>query len=163
MSPPDLRGLTRALAGLCLVLTALCLAQLAGLGRNIQWSQATLAAAPMAKMPAGINPQPVALQTYSAIWLKPLFTQGRTPDTPKTMVKQTTSLGDMVLTGVVITPAFRVALFKAAGKTLVGREGQTVLQDWQVTHIEPRQVTLTHNADQQTLQLPIARSSAQPP
>jgi len=154
---------TKWLIALCLSLTAANIVLLTCVGGDAQWDAEPAADTfnePETKAPVEAFAD---MQTYSAIWLKPLFNPSRAPERGATVSVKSSGLAEWVLTGTVITPTFRVALFKSSGKTLAAHEGQTLSQDWQVSSIEPRKVTVTKGATEQTFQLPVARSQPPPP
>jgi general secretion pathway protein N len=112
--------------------------------------------APAAQAPQtapGTPDPPPSLQSHSAIWLKPLFSPGRSPD--PTPAPQVATNSGLTLTGVVITEKWRVALFRQHGSTvIVGKEHQPLFEGWSVVRIDPRSVQLARGAEQLTVSLP---------
>lgn len=94
------------------------------------------------------------LTEYAATWERPLFTPSRQPDpiaAPVPMMAP--SLDDMVVTGIVVTGAIRLALIKQGENRLKVKEGDVLLNGWKVTMISQRQIQLSHGSTSETLWL----------
>lgn len=131
------RRLTPVLVACVAVLAILLLLLLAGVGRRVQWAppRPTAALPPVAN-PADL-PRPVPLDQFAVVWQKPLFSPDRQPVTHA--ADGGSSLGDLDLTGIIITPGLRMALLhdKNGDKQVRVREGEA-LPDGGATLVELR-------------------------
>ncbi len=135
MNAAHQRRLTPALGGSAVVLAALLLLLFGGVGRAVHWlPPRTLPPLPPPGTSANL-PQPELLQRFSVVWNKPLFNPDRKPTTRA--AAGASNLGDLELTGIIITPELRMALLhdKNGNKEIRLREGAT-LPDGSVTLIE---------------------------
>jgi hypothetical protein len=90
-------------------------------------------------------------QLVSAILARPLFNATRRPP-PTTEISSNFELGGARLTGIVIAPGERLAIFDIKGsKPVVLNEGETV-SGWRVDSIAPSEVSLVGPAGVKTLQ-----------
>ncbi|WP_350016175.1 hypothetical protein ABNK63_15880 [Rhodanobacter sp. IGA1.0] len=120
-----------------IALAALLLALLLGVGRGVHWDEPR-ARAPLP--PAGNSanlPQPLPLQQFALVWQKPLFAPDRKPTA--SAADGGSQLGDLELTGVILTPALRMALLhdRQADREVRLREGES-LPDGSVELVEVR-------------------------
>lgn len=137
MNAANQRQLTPLLVALAVLLGALLLLLLAGIGRGAQWdAPRALAPLPPAGNPANL-PQPLPLQQFALVWQKPLFTPDRKPVTHA--ADGGSSLGDLELTGIILTPGLRMALLhdRNGDKQVRLREGES-LPDGGVKLVEVR-------------------------
>ena len=163
------RRLTAPLVAAVLLLGLVFLALLAGLGRGVRWAPPR-AAAPLPAQHAATLPPPVPLEHFAPVWQQPLFNPDRKP------VAHAASgggqLGDLELTGVILTPGLRMALLHnkregAGEQELRVREG-TGLPDgnWTLVEIKPRSAVFDSPSGRVELQLPagapITRSNGAP-
>lgn len=97
----------------------------------------------------------VDLQTYSAVWELPLFTEQRRPDSQDlTAGMPPPALDDLVLTGVIVAPPLRVALLRQNGeKVLSAKEGDALPNGWSLSHIEEHRVELAYGDNRHTLEI----------
>lgn len=151
------RRLTAPLAAAVLVLGLAFLVLLAGVGRGVRWA-APRAPAPLPAQHAATLPAPLPLEHFAPAWQQPLFDPDRKP------VAHAASgggqLGDMQLTGVILTPSLRMALLHnkrdaASGQELRVREG-TRLPDgsWTLVEVRPRSAVFDSSSGRVELQLP---------
>ncbi|MFC5527416.1 hypothetical protein ACFPPA_16865 [Rhodanobacter ginsengisoli] len=155
MNAANQRQLTPLLAGVAVLLGALLLLLLSGIGRGVHWERAR----PLAPLPPAGNradlPQPQPLQQFALIWQKPLFTPDRKP--VAYAADGDSNLGDLELTGIILTPGLRMALLHSKnGDTEVRlREGES-LPDGSVTLVEvhPRSALFDSSAGRTELKLP---------
>jgi hypothetical protein len=94
------------------------------------------------------------IDTYAVITERPLFNENRLPDieddsaeTNEEVVEEEIDAPEFELVGVIITPSIRMVTLKTKDQpvSLVAFEGQPLQGDygtWQVSLIEPRQITL---------------------
>ncbi|MEO5811865.1 MAG: hypothetical protein ABIU96_00405 [Rhodanobacter sp.] len=137
MNAADQRRLTPLLIVLTTALAAGGLVLLSGAGSGARWGPPRVAAAlPAATSPVKL-PQSIPLQQFALVWTKPLFSPNRKPMTR--VADGGSTLGDLTLTGVVLTPDLHMALLqdRNGDKQLRLREGQA-LPDGSVTLVEVR-------------------------
>jgi general secretion pathway protein N len=173
MNAANQRQLTPWLAAIAVVLGAASLLLLGGVGRGAHWNPPrTLAPLPPAGNPADL-PQPLPLQQFALVWQKPLFSPDRKPVAHA--ADGGSSLGDLDLTGIILTSTLRMALLhdKNGDKQVRLHEGES-LPDGSVTLVEvrPRSALFDSSAGRTELKLPAgapidsrpaADSSAGPP
>ena len=108
------------------------------------------------------------LEDYSEIITRPAFNESRQPvidlsededgmDDGEDVIEEVVDAPDVELAGVIITPTLRMATLKEKGQEVslvgfVGRPLEGNYGSWQITRIEPREVTLT-SGDGEELQL----------
>jgi general secretion pathway protein N len=129
------RRLTPLLAGTAVSLAVLWLALLAGLGRGVHWEPPRAAGRLPAAGKAAALPPPLPSEHFAAVWQQSLFSPDRKPEAHA--VSGGSSLGDLELTGIILTPQVRIALLhdKDGKQGLRVREGQT-LPDGSATLVE---------------------------
>ncbi len=154
MNAASQRQLTPWLVALVLLLGAVLLALLAGLGRGVRWDAPRPSAPlPPAGRPADL-PSPVPLAQYALVWQKPLFSPDRKPTA---RADGGSSLGDLDLTGIILTPGLRMALLhdRNGDRQVRLREGET-LPDGSVKLVElrPRSALFDSPAGRTELKLP---------
>ncbi|OOG65390.1 hypothetical protein B0E46_03310 [Rhodanobacter sp. B04] len=156
MNAAHQRSLTPVLAVAAVVLGALWLLLLGGVGSKVDWGAArTLAALPPATGPASL-PTPLPLEQFAVVWQKPLFSPDRKP-VPR-MANDGAGLGDLELTGIILTSDLRMALLRDKNgdhREVRLREG-TSLPDGSVTLLEvhPRSALFNTSSGQVELKLP---------
>lgn len=155
MNAANQRQLTPILAALAVLLGAALLLLLSGIGRGAQWdAPRPLAALPPAGNPADL-PQPLPLQQFALVWQKPLFSPDRKP--VARAADGGSSLGDLELTGIILTPDLRMALLhdKNGDKQVRLHEGES-LPDGSVKLVEvrPRSALFDSSAGRTELKLP---------
>ena len=138
MNAAHQRRLTPVLGGVAVVLGVLLLLLLGGVGRGVSWkAPRTLPPLPPAGNSADL-PQPKPLQEFSVVWQQPLFNPDRKPIAHA--AAGGSNLGDLQLTGIIITPGLRMALLhdKNGDKEIRLRQGDS-LPDGSVTLVEVQQ------------------------
>ena len=163
MNAANQRQLTPWLVALVVLLGAVLLSLLAGVGRGAQWEQPrVLAPLPPAGNPADL-PQPVPLQQFALVWQKPLFSPDRKPVAHA--AAGGSSLGDLELTGIILTPSLRMALLRDhnGDRQVRLREGEA-LPDGSVKLVElrPRSALFDSAAGRTELKLPAGAPIDQP-
>jgi len=151
------RRLTAPLAAAVLLLGLVFLALLAGVGRGVHWAPPR-AVAPLPAQHAATLPPPVPLEHFAPVWQQPLFDPDRKPVAHA--ASGGGSLGDLELTGIILTPGLRMALLHnkrngANDQELRVREG-TGLPDgnWTLVEIKPRSAVFDSPSGRVELQLP---------
>jgi general secretion pathway protein N len=155
MNAANQRQLTPWLAAIAVLLGAASLLLLGGVGRSAHWNPPrTLAPLPPAGNPADL-PQPLPLQQFALVWQKPLFSPDRKPVAHA--ADGGSSLGDLDLTGIILTSTLRMALLhdKNGDKQVRLHEGES-LPDGSVTLVEvrPRSALFDSSAGRTELKLP---------
>ncbi len=156
MNAADQRRLTPVLVALVVLLGALLLLLLAGLGRGVRWdTPRTPLPLPPAGRPANLL-QPVPLQQYALVWQRPLFSPDRKP------VARTadggSNLGDLELTGIILTPELRMALLRDRNgdhREVRVREGASLPEGGAtLLEVHPRSAVFASSAGRTELKLP---------
>ena len=102
--------------------------------------------------PAVQSDRPAISQLTATILARPLFSPTRRPPEAEATDHSETPLSDMRLTGILITPDQRVAIFApASGKPLVRSEGD-MISDWRIESIDSQSVSLTGPTGATTLE-----------
>lgn len=155
MNAADQRRLTPVLVVVAVVLGAIWLLLLLGIGRGMHWN----AARPPAPLPAAGNsvslPTPLPLQQFAVVWQKPLFNPDRKPIAYA--ADGDSNLGDLRLTGIILTPSLRMVLLQnAKGDHQVSLQQGQSLPDGSVTLVEirPRSALFDSSAGRTELKLP---------
>jgi general secretion pathway protein N len=155
MNAANQRQLTPILAAIAVLLGAVLLMLLLGIGATAHWNPPR---APAPLPPAGKSdalPKPVPLQQFAVVWQKPLFNPERKP--VARAADGGSSLGDLDLTGIILTPSLRMALLhdRNGDKQVRLREGES-LPDGSVTLVEvhPRSALFDSSAGRSELRLP---------
>ncbi len=155
MNAAHQRRLTPLLGGLAVVLSVVLLLLLGGVARGVRWSAPrTLPPLPPPGNSADL-PQPQSLQQFSMVWQRPLFNPDRKPMAHA--AAGGSNLGDLELTGIIITSDVRMALLhdKNGNAELRLRQGAK-LPDGSVTLVEvhPRSAVFDSSAGRTELKLP---------
>ncbi len=155
MNAANQRQLTPVLAAIAVLLGAALLLLLSGVGRSAHWNAPrTLPPLPPAGNLADL-PQPVPLQQFALVWQKPLFSPDRKP--VARAADGGSSLGDLDLTGIILTSSLRMALLhdKNGDKQVRLHQGES-LPDGSVTLVEvrPRSALFDSSAGRTELKLP---------
>ncbi|KRE94886.1 hypothetical protein ASG87_17385 [Frateuria sp. Soil773] len=146
------RRLTPPLVILALLLGALLLALFAGIGRGIRWD-APRASAPLPDRQARKLPPVAPLEQFAAVWKKPLFSPDRKP---VARAAGEGNLGDLQLTGIILTRDLRMALLRdKRGDTFRVREGGSLPDgSWTLAELKPRSALFDAPSGRTELQLP---------
>ena len=137
MNAADQRRLTPPLIALTTALAVGVLVLLSGAGSRAHWGPPrAMAALPAPTGPANLPPA-IPLQQFALVWTRPLFNPNRKPTAR--LADGGSTLGDLTLTGVVLTPELHMALLqdRNGDQQLRLREGQA-LPDGSVTLVEVR-------------------------
>jgi len=154
------RTLTPWLAGGVVLLGAALLALLAGAGRGVHWDPPRPPAPLPAIHPVALPPTP-PLGGYAVVWQRPLFSSDRRPAASGPAGGARVSLGDLELTGIILTPGLRMALLhdKSAGDKdgaeVRVREGDALPDGgWKLVELKPRTATFASAGRRTELKLP---------
>ena len=155
MNAANQRQLTPVLAVIAVLLGALLLLLLTGVGSHARWdTPRPRAPLPAAGSPAD-QPQPQPLQQFALVWQKPLFSADRKPTVR--VADGGSSLGDLELTGIILTADVRMAFLhdKRDGRQIHLHEGES-LPDGSVKLVEvrPRSALFDSSSGRTELKLP---------
>ena len=155
MNAANQRKLTPVLVIIVVLLGAALLLLLGGIGRGAKWD-APRALAPLPPPGNTVNlPQPEPLQQFAVVWQKPLFSPDRKPVAHA--ADGGSSLGDLELTGIILTRNLHMALLhdKNGDKQVRLKEG-TALPDGSITLVEvrPRSAVFDAPSGRTELKLP---------
>lgn len=154
MNAASQRRLTPILATAALLLGALWLSLLFGFGRGVRWDAPRAAALPPLSGKQASLPVPVPLEQFAPVWQQSLFSPDRKPEAPATSGGD---LGDLKLTGIILTPQLHMALFhdKNGDKELRVREGGSLPDgNASVVEVKQRSVILDSPQGRTELKLP---------
>lgn len=155
MNAASQRRLTPFLVIIALLLGVLWLSLLAGFGRGVHWDAPRAAMLPPASGRAAALPPPMPPAEFAPVWQQSLFSPDRKPEAHA--ASGGSSLGDLALTGIILTPQLRMALLhdRNGHRELRLREGQA-LPDGSVSLVEvkPRSVILESAQGRTELKLP---------
>lgn len=155
MNAAHQRSLTPLLAVTAIVLGALWLLLLGGVGSKVNWGALRIPPPLPPAAAAASLPTPMPLEQFAVVWQKPLFSPDRKP-APR-MATDGAGLGDLELTGIILTPTLRMALLRDKNgdhREVRLREGQS-LPDGSVTLLEvhPRSALFNTSSGQTELKL----------
>lgn len=151
------RRLTVPLAAAAVVLGVVFLALLAGIGRGVHWAPPR-APAPLPAQHAATLPPPVPLDHYAPVWQQPLFNPDRKPVAHA--ASGGSQLGDMQLTGIILTPTLRMALLRNKRESdknqeLRVKQGASLPDgSWTLVEVKPRSAVFDSSSGRVELQLP---------
>ena len=148
------RRLTPLLGGVAVLFGALLLTLLAGVGRGVSWGPERPAAPLPPTHDQGLPP-PVPLAQFSAVWTQPLFSNDRKP-TMHTAAGGA-SLGDMQLTGIILTKPLHMALLrdKSGEHEVRVRQGDSLPDgSWRLVDLKPRAAVFESSTGRTELELP---------
>lgn len=148
------RRLTPILGGVAALFGALLLTLLLGVGRSVSWG-APRPATPLPPTHDQGLPPPIPLAQFSAVWLQPLFNNDRKP--VMHAASGGASLGDMSLTGIILTPPLHMALLRDKGgdHDVRVREGDSLPDgSWRLVELKPRAAVFESGSGRTELQLP---------
>lgn len=160
MNAADQRRLTPFLAGACAVAAAIFVTMLCGVGDSVRWGPAGTAQPASAGGNAAHERRSHVppLHAYAAVWQRPLFNQDRQPAPSSGDAGPRVSLGDLQLTGIIITPGLRMALMhdRKTHHDIRVREGASVPDgSWVLHELQPRRAVFVDGAKHVTLQLKV--------
>jgi len=160
MNAATQRRLTPWLAGGVVILGAVLLALLSGVGHGVRWNPPHRAA-PLPAAHKVALPAPPLLDSYAAVWQHPLFNSDRKPIVDDAGGAHV-NLGDLELTGIILTPGLRMALLrdKSAGSKdgaaeVRVRQGDSLPDgSWKLIGLKPRSAVFASATGRTVLDLP---------
>ena len=161
MKSAEHRRLTPLLIAACVLVLLALLTLIWGVGRHVHWGDPSTALArlPTAQGATTLPPTP-PLQHYADIWQRPLFSTDRRPS-PIAFGDDASdaSLGDLELTGIIITPSLRMAMLRnrKTGAEVRVREGEGVDSGrWTLQALAARSATFVGAGGRTLLPLKVA-------
>jgi general secretion pathway protein N len=164
------RRLTPLAGAAVAMLGAVLLALLFGVGRGVSWDPPR-PVPPLPAMRAVTLPTPPPLQSYAQTWEHPLFSADRKPIVTQSGGSEGVSLGDLQLTGIILTPQLHMALLgpvNAKGgdedKQVSVREGASLPDsNWKLIQVLPRSAVFASPSGRTELKLPAGAPIDQQP
>ena len=150
------------LVGACAVTGAALLVFLAGVGRHVAWNDVPGAAEEAHAAHAAVMPETMPLASFAEVWQRPLFAADRKPGAVAA-TGDTVSLGDLQLTGIILTPTLKMALFRSTSgdKQVRVKEGAALPDGrWTLATLGPRSATFDNGGERKELTLVTARPDA---
>jgi general secretion pathway protein N len=169
MNAASQRRLTPSLAVIVAVFGVLLMSLLFGMGRGVKWAPPRTTP-PLPPVRSVALPMPPALNTYAQVWQHPLFSSDRKPIVT-TGGSEGVSLGDLRLTGVILTPKLHMALLGPAHDNNKGDDSEEVrvregamLPDgnWKLIKVLPRSAIFASPSGRTELKLPSGAPIDQP-
>lgn len=165
------RRLTPVFAATVAVLGIAFLTLLFGAGRGVQWD-APRVTPPLPALHNVALPTPPALQSFAQVWEHPLFSSDRKPIVSSGGDSGGVSLGDLQLTGVILTPTLHMALLGPAhdngnknddSQEVRVKEGANVPDtSWKLIKVLPRSAVFASPSGRTELKLPAGAPIDQP-
>lgn len=162
MNAAGQRRLTPVLAGVALVLVATLGVFALGVGRGVEWDEPGEPQALPAARPVAM-PVPVALARFAEVWQRPLFMADRKPVAAAGDDDNASNIGDLELTGIIMTPSLRMALLRDKGKdsTVRVKEGTALAEGhWTLASLTPRSAVFDNGGEHRELTLKVAAPEA---
>ena len=158
MNAAGQRRLTPLLVGIVLVLACTSAALAFGVGRGVRWDDPS-PPEPLPPLRAIAMPATSPLASFAEVWQRPLFMADRKPVAVTDTGDSSSNLGDLELTGIIMTPGLKIALLRDRGKdtTVRVKEG-TALADghWTLASLTPRSAIFDNGGERRELTLKVA-------
>lgn len=148
------RRLTPVLGVVAAVCGVIFLTLLAGVGHGVHWGKPRAPDALPAAHDQGLPP-PIPLNQFSAVWTQPVFSADRKPS--MRTAAGGASLGDMQLTGIILTAPLHMALLrdKSGEHEVRVREGDALPDgSWRLVELKPRAAVFESGSGRTELELP---------
>ncbi|UPG90649.1 general secretion pathway protein GspN [Luteibacter aegosomaticola] len=157
MNAAGQRRLTPILAGIAIALAGTTAAFALGIGRGVHWDDPS-AAEPLPPMRAAAMPKPSPLDQYAEVWQRPLFMADRKPVVNAGGDDDSSNIGDLELTGIIMTSDLHMALLRDKGKntTVRVKEGAALEGHWTLASLTPRSAVFDNAGQRRELALKVA-------
>lgn len=158
MNAADQRRLTPVLGGVAIALAVVCGIFAMGVGRGVHWDDP----APPESLPpmrAAALPTPAPIAQFVEVWQRPLFMSDRKPVAAADGDDSSSNIGDLELTGIIMTAGLRIALLHDKGKDVTVRvkEGSPLGDGhWTLATLKPRSAVFDNGGDHRELNLKVA-------
>jgi general secretion pathway protein N len=146
------------LATVVMVLVALVASLLLGVGSGVRWD-APGAPEPLAAARPVPMPPPTMLARFAEVWQRPLFMADRKPAAVAEAGDDTGNIGDLELTGIIVTPGLHMALLRDKSKdsTVRVKEGSALSDGhWTLASLSPRSAVFESGGERRELTLKVA-------
>lgn len=162
MNAAGQRRLTPVLAVIALALGCTAAAFALGIGQGVRWDDP---AAPEAlpALRAAAMPPTSPLNRYAEVWQRPLFMADRKPAAIADTDDSSSNIGDLELTGIIMTSGLRMALLRDRGKDMTVRvkEGSALADGhWSLASLTPRSAIFDNGGERRELTLKVAAPDA---
>ncbi|MDF3980392.1 general secretion pathway protein GspN [Luteibacter sp. PPL201] len=161
MNAAGQRRLTPVLVGVALVLAAVCGAFAMGVGRGVRWDEPA-PPEPLPQMRAAVMPTPTPITAFADVWQRPLFMADRKPVASTGGDDSASNIGDLELTGIIMTSGLRMALLRDTNKdaetpTVRVKEGAALGDGhWTLASLTPRSAIFDNGGERRELTLKVA-------
>ncbi|UPG85401.1 general secretion pathway protein GspN [Luteibacter aegosomatis] len=161
MNAAGQRRLTPVLGGIALALAAVCATFAMGVGRGIQWDDPS-PPEPLPQTRAAAMPKPTPITDFAEVWQRPLFMADRKPVAATGGDDSSSNIGDLELTGIIMTSGLRMALLRDTGKdattpTVRVKEGSALGDGhWTLASLTPRSAVFDNGGERRELTLKVA-------
>lgn len=158
MNAADQRRLTPILGGIAITLAVVCGTFATGVGRGVQWNDPSAPEA-LPPMKAAALPQSSPITQFVEVWQRPLFMSDRKPVAVADGDDSASNIGDLELTGIIMTAGLRIALLHDKGKDVTVRvkEGSPLSDGhWTLATLKPRSAVFDNGGDHRELTLKVA-------
>lgn len=155
------RRLTPVFGATVAVFGVALLSLMFGAGRGVSWD-VPRPVPPLPAMHAVTLPSPPPLQSFAQTWEHPLFSADRKPIVTQSGGSEGVSLGDLQLTGIILTPGLHMALLGPVNskggdedKQVSVREGSSLPDStWKLIQVLPRSAIFASPSGRTELKLP---------
>lgn len=162
MNAAGQRRLTPLLGGAVVVLVIVLGVIASGVGTGVQWDDAGTPEPLPAARPVTLPP-PAPLARFAEVWQRPLFMADRKPVAATGDDDTSSNIGELELTGIIMTSGLRMALLRDRGKdaTVRVKEG-SALEDghWTLSSLTPRSAVFDNGGEHRELTLKVSAPEA---
>jgi len=162
MNAAGQRRLTPILGGAAFALVVLLGVLASGVGSGVRWDEPG-APEPLPPARAVALPSPTPLARFAEVWQRPLFMADRKPVAAAGDDDNAGNIGDLELTGIIMTSGLRMALLRDRGKdtTVRVKEG-AALEDghWTLASLTARSAVFDNGGEHRELTLKVTAPDA---
>jgi general secretion pathway protein N len=162
MNAAGQRRLTPVLAVIAVALGCTAAAFAMGIGQGVRWDDP----APPEALPAlraAAMPPTSPLNRFAEVWQRPLFMADRKPAAAADTDDSSSNIGDLELTGIILTSGLHMALLRDRGKdaTVRVKEGSALADGhWTLASLTPRSAIFDNGGERRELTLKVAAPEA---
>jgi general secretion pathway protein N len=162
MNAAGQRRLTPVLAIIALAFGCTAVAFAMGVGQGVRWDDPAPPEA-LPQLRAAAMPPTSPLNRYAEVWQRPLFMADRKPVAAADTDDSSSNIGDLELTGIIMTSDLRMALLRDRGKDMTVRvkEGAALADGhWTLASLTPRSAVFDNGGQRRELTLKVAAPEA---